>query len=270
MPERGITMVNLTRKESIVLHATFMFELPRLLFISVAAFLICNAASAEPDLSGIWMLEGRSAERELVLTDEGKRIQAAYDLLEDDPSLKCVPASISRVWANPNARIGIEQLAERVLISYEFYDLRRDIPLGDVSVMSDTPSTRNVDGQYFKEMGSSYARYEGDRLIIETRNHAVGYIRTSRGVPQSEHSVSTEEIWIDGENLKMTLTYVDETLFEIPFILDHTFVRTAETAVPLYECTDADYDWFQQISKRFADSEVHRDIQKPVCESRQN
>ena len=248
MPERGITMVILARTESIVLQATFMIELPRLLIISVAAFLICSAASAEPDLSGIWMLQGRSAERELVLTDEGKRIQAAYDLLEDDPSLRCVPASISRVWANPNVRIGIEQLAERVLISYEFFDLRRDVPLGDVSVMSDTPSTRNLDGQYFKEMGSSYAHYEGDRLIIETRNHAPGYIRTSRGVPQSEHTVTTEEIWIDDEQLNMRLTYVDETLFEIPFILDHTFARTADTEVPLYECTDADYDWFEKLN----------------------
>ena len=248
MPERSITMVILTRTNLKVLQAMIMFELPRLIIISVATFLICSAASAAPDLSGIWMLQGRSAERELVLTDEGKRVQAAYDLLEDDPSLKCVPASISRVWANPNVRIGIEQLAERVLISYEFYDLRRDVPLGDISVMSDTPSTRNLDGQYFKEMGSSYAHYEGDRLIIETRNHAPGYIRTSRGVPQSELSVSIEEIWIDGEQLKMTLTYVDETLFEIPFILDHTFGRTADTEVPLYECTDADYDWFEKLN----------------------
>jgi hypothetical protein len=218
------------------------------LLILTAAFFWVTTARAEPDLSGIWMLQGRSAERELVLTDEGKRIQAAYDLLEDDPSLKCVPASISRVWANPNVRIGIEQLAERVLISYEFFDLRRDIPLGDVTVMSDMPSTRNVDGQYFKEMGSSYARYEGDRLIIDTRNHAPGYIRTSRGLPQSEQTVTTEEIWIDDEQLKLTLTYVDETLFEIPFILDHTFVRTADTEVPLYECTDADYDWFEKLN----------------------
>ncbi len=218
------------------------------LLILTAAFLLITTARAEPDLSGIWMLQGRAAERELALTDEGTRIQAAYDLLEDDPSLKCVPASISRVWANPNVRIGIVQLAERVLISYEFFDLRRDIPLGDVSVISDTPSTRNLDGQYFKEMGSSYGRYEGDRLLIETRNHAPGYIRTSRGVPQSEQTVTTEEIWIDDEQLNITLTYVDETLFEIPFILDHTFARTADKEVPLYECTDADYDWFEKLN----------------------
>ena len=217
-----------------------------------AAFLLIPiaglAAESAPDLSGIWMLQGRASERELHLTDEGKRIQASYDLLEDDPSLQCVPASISRVWANPNVRIGIEQSAANILISYEFYDLRRDIPLGDASVMATTPSTRNVDGRYFQEMGSSFASYDGDRLIIETRNHSPGYIRTSRGVPQSVKSVATEEIWLDNGALRMTLTYVDETLFKTPFILDHRFVRTEDAEVPLYECTDADYDWFEKLN----------------------
>ena len=223
----------------------------RLRLLTAAFFLISAAglaAETEPDFSGIWMLKGRASEREFHLTDEGKRIQAAYDLLEDDPSLKCVPASISRVWANPNVRIGIEQSATNILISYEFFDLRRDIPLGDASVMAAKPSTRNVDGQYFQEMGSSFASYDGDRLVIETRNHAPGYIRTSRGVPQSVKSVTTEEIWLDDDTLRMTLTYVDKTLFNIPFILDHTFVRTEDREIPLYECTDADYDWFEKLN----------------------
>lgn len=194
------------------------------------------------------MLVGRAAEPELVMTAEARRIQAEYDLLNDDPSLQCVPASLSRVWANPNVRIGIEQLDDRVLVSYEFYDLRRDVPLGDAGVLPDRPSTRNVDGRYFREMGSSFARYEGDRLVIETRNHGPGYIRTSRGVPQSARSVATEELWRDGDSLKLTLTYVDETLFEVPFVLDHTFIRTDDKEVPLYECTDADYDWFEQLN----------------------
>ena len=221
-------------------------------FIPVSAFILLTLlsplATAEPDLTGIWMLQGRAAEGELVLTKQGRHIMTAYDLLEDDPSLKCVPASISRVWANPNVRIGIEQPAGRVHISYEFYDLRREIPLGDASALSAIPSTKNVSGRYFKEMGSSYGRYVGDRLIIETTNHAPGYIRTSRGVPQSEHTVATEALWLEGETLKLTLTYIDNTLFDVPFVLDHTFVKIDETSVPLYECTDADYDWFEKLN----------------------
>ena len=176
------------------------------------------------------------------------RIQSEYDLLVDDPSLYCVPASSSRVWANPNVRIAFDQTDERVLISYEFYDLRRDIPLGDESVMSDMPSTRNVDGTYFQEMGSSFAHYEGERLIIESRNHSAGYIRTSRGVPQSANTVAIEELWIEGDTLKLKQTYIDETLFAVPFVVTYPFKRIEGSEIPLYECTDANYDWFNELN----------------------
>ena len=105
----------------------------------VAALMISLAAYAEPDLSGIWMLDGRVTESEVRLTAAALKIQADYDLLSDDPSLYCEPASTSRVWANPNVRIAFDQSADRVLISYEFYDLRRDIPIGergDISMLS--------------------------------------------------------------------------------------------------------------------------------------
>ncbi len=217
---------------------------------AVVVVVMCLSAQvrAAPDLSGIWMLSGRAIEGELVMTDEALRIQGEYDLLVDDPSLYCEPASSSRVWANPNVRIAFDQAEDRVLISYEFYDLRRDIPLGDESSISAMPSTKNVDGTYFDKMGSSFAKYDGDRLIIETRNHSPGYIRTSRGVPQSVSTVTLEELWIEGDTLLLRQTYIDETLFEKPFVVDYTFKRTGETEMPLYECTDADYDWFEKLN----------------------
>lgn len=216
--------------------------------LSGMALLLSLAAHAEPDLSGIWMLAGRVTESEVQLTDEALRIQADYDLLSDDPSLYCVPASTSRVWANPNVRIAFDQSAERVLISYEFYDLRRHIPIGGPDELSASPSTRNVDGTFFSEMGSSFAWYEGESLLIETRNHSPGYIRTSRGIPQSEKTVTTEKLWIDDGVLHLTLTYFDETLFESPFVLEHRFEKLADTEMPLYNCTDADYDWFEKLN----------------------
>ncbi len=49
---------------------------------------------AEPDLTGVWVLEGRASERELVMTDNARQIQAEYDLLKDDPSLQFEPARL--------------------------------------------------------------------------------------------------------------------------------------------------------------------------------
>ena len=220
----------------------------RLTVFLVLVAAACSNAMAQPDFSGIWMLFGRAVEGELLMTPRALEIQSDYDLLSDDPSLYCVPASTSRVWANPNVRIAFEQDDEQVLISYEFYDLRRTVPLGDESVMPSEPSTVNVDGAAFPEMGSSFGRYEGDRLVIETKRHASGYIRTSRGVPQSESTTTIEKLWIEGDELRLRQTYEDATLFRKPFVVDYRFRRTGESDMPLYECTDADYDWFEQLN----------------------
>lgn len=203
---------------------------------------------AKPDLSGIWMLSGRALEGELVMTDKAQAIQEAYDLLVDDPSLACEPASISRVWANPNVRIEFEQSADRILINYEFYDLRREIPMGDSNVVANVPSTKNVDGTRFSKMGSSFARYANDRLIIETTNHSAGFIRTSRGIPQAAQTMAIEELWLESEVLHLSLTYIDDTLFETPFVLTHEFTQTGEKNLPLYDCTDANYAWFEKLN----------------------
>jgi hypothetical protein len=210
--------------------------------------LVCGMAAAEPDLSGIWVLEGRPTEHELVMTDKAKAIQADYDLLNDDPSLQCEPASLSRVWANPNSRFEIEQTNEQVRINYELFDLRRTIPIGDASVLTDMPSTKNLDGLYFQTMGSSFAWYEGDRLLVETRNYSPGYVWTSRGIPQSEKTKATEEFWLDGDTLKMTLTYEDSALFGVPFIIDLNFARVEGAEILPYNCEGADYDWFEKLN----------------------
>jgi len=148
--------------------------------ISIVSF--SSLATAAPDFAGVWMLNGPKSESEILLTEPGC-IQKEYNLFTDDPSFSCVPASAARVWANPNSGIKIDLSDKRVLISYELFDLRRNIALGDESVMSTLPSTLNLSGGAFQEMGSSFARVEGDRFVIESRNHALGSVRTSRGIP---------------------------------------------------------------------------------------
>ena len=213
-----------------------------------AALLSSSSLAAVPDLSGIWTLNGPGTESEILLTEEGLRLQSEYDLLVDDPSLFCVPASTSRIWANPGARILIQQSEEAVLISYELFDLRRDIPIGDESAMTDMPSTKNVDGTYFQEMGSSFARYVDERLIIESRNHSLGYIRTSRGIPQSTNTITIEVLRVEGDTLHLTHTYFDDTLYENPIVMDYFFRRADESEITLYECREANYDWFNELN----------------------
>ena len=213
--------------------------------ISLGAF---ATAIAQTDVSGTWMLNGPGTESEVLLTEEGKRLQGDYDLLVDDPSLYCTPASSSRIWANPGAPIKIEQTATSILISYELFDLRREIPLGDESTLTDQPSTQNLNGTFFGEMGSSFASYEGERLIIESRNHGYGYIRTSRGIPQVPGTIAIEVLEVEGDTLQITHTYIDETIFEKPLVLEYFFKRSDETELNVYDCTEANYNWFDELN----------------------
>ena len=218
------------------------------IFFTLGLLAVSISTLAQSTISGTWMLEGPGTESEIALTAEGKRIQSEYDLLSDDPSLYCTPASSSRIWANPNAPIKIEQTDGLVRISYELFDLRREIPVGDESELTSQPSTRNLNGDSFPEMGSSFARTEGDSLIIESRNHAYGYIRTSRGIPQSPITIAIEVLEVEGETLHITHTYIDESIFEKPLVLEYFFRRADGTELNNYNCTDANYDWFDELN----------------------
>ena len=204
--------------------------------------------NAIPDISGMWILTGPGNESPIRLTAKGLRIQHDYDLLVDDPSLSCTPASASRIWANPGSRILITQTQEHILISYELFDLRREIPIGDESDLSGLPSTRNTQGSYFSEMGSSFGRYDNDRLIIKSKNHSFGYIRTSRGIPQSETTEAIEELEIENNKLRVTHTYIDEELYKEPFVLSYFYKKIDKTEIVPYECTEANYDWFNELN----------------------
>jgi len=216
--------------------------------VGIISFGVFTSAVAQTEISGTWMLNGPGTESEILLSEEGKRLQDDYELLEDDPSLYCTPASSSRIWANPGAPIKIEQTEESILISYELFDLRREIPLGNESVLTDQPSTQNLSGTFFPEMGSSFASYEGERLIIESRNHAYGYIRTSRGIPQAPGTVAIEALEVEGDTLHVTHTYIDESIFEKPLVLEYFLRRADDVELNVYDCTEANYNWFDELN----------------------
>tara|TARA_B100001059_G_scaffold27486_1_gene22208 strand:+ start:4523 stop:5281 length:759 start_codon:yes stop_codon:yes gene_type:complete len=216
--------------------------------LAVTALLFNALVQGQTAISGVWLLSGPGTESEIRLTAAGEQIRSDYDLLEDDPSLYCTPASVSRIWANPNSRIKIEERQDSIAISYELFDLRRDIPISDESALTNQPSTSNLAGTYFPEMGSSFARYEAGKLIVESRNHAPGYIRTSRGIPQGANTVAIEELIVEDDILHITHTYRDNELYELPLVLEYFFRRIDAEDVDLYECTDANYDWFLELN----------------------
>ena len=43
-------------------------------------------------------------------------------------------------------------------------------------------------------------------------------------------------------------TYRDATLFEIPLVLEYFFRRADDMELAVYNCTDANYDWFDELN----------------------
>ena len=196
---------------------------------------------------GYWEFSARPVETELLLTEHALSLQNEYDLLEDDPSLKCVPASLGRVWSTPSLLLQIISSEDRIDINYRMFDLRRTIPLAG-SGLPHQVSTQNLDGDVFPEMGSSIAFPVGKSLVVYSDENAPGYVRTSVGIPQATTTVAVERFWLeDADTLKIELTYYDDALFEEPFSTTYTFERRDLDELGLYECMDADYDWFEQF-----------------------
>jgi len=194
---------------------------------------------AQHPVEGIWILDRIESETPAPLTVRGLAVQQHYDLLKDDPSLRCEPASLARVYGNPNTRTGIRSEDDKLLVDHELFDLRRVLqPVGSALV----PVTG------ISVFGSQSYELDGDRLRIHSSGHSAGYIRTGTGYPQGEGGSATETFWREGESLMLELVYQDPAMFEGEYRILHRLFATREKAVPAYDCTDADYDWFEQLN----------------------
>ena len=63
-------------------------------FISSVCLFFCGSVLSQTSISGVWLLNGPGTESAIQLTPLGEEIRTDYDLLVDDPSLSCTPASV--------------------------------------------------------------------------------------------------------------------------------------------------------------------------------
>lgn len=196
-----------------------------------------RALLAQHPVEGVWILDGIEVETPAPLTARGQVIQDAYDLLNDDPSLRCEAASLARVYGNPNTRTGIRLVDEALLVEHELFDIKRNIlPVGTAARME------------YPAFGTQVFEVDGERIRVQSTDHGAGYIRTGTGFPQGEGGSVTETFWRDGADLMVELVYTDPVLFDGEYRVLHRLQSTGEDSVPPYNCTDADYDWFEQLN----------------------
>lgn len=214
----------------------------RAVAVAVLALALTCASPAfaqRPDLSGNWILNGgKTIFGEWHLTDEGRRRFDAYDFRTDDPALKCIGASWTRVWLNPNVLVQITQAADHVRLRYEWMDLDRRVPLIDPA-MADPPRG-SMSGH--PALGRYAAWYDGSALVIETIDVAPGYVSTMEkwaGLPQSRRMRTIERLTRLGDALTIDITHVDPAMYRRPLVVTITYPRSKFELME-YNCSPDD------------------------------
>jgi hypothetical protein len=175
-----------------------------------------TAASSEvgaerTDIFGKWLLvqanRATSGPQPMIesLTPAGKAAVAAYDPFVDDPTFRCDPVAIRRVWFAPGTPLEISREGESVILRHEWMDVRRIVHLDQTE--------HPVEGLR-SSLGHSTGRFEGDTLVIETGNYSEGVLnqyvempgQPTRGLLHSDALTSVERLSFDQARQRLVVT----------------------------------------------------------------
>ncbi|MGH9258117.1 MAG: hypothetical protein ACRD3C_26445 [Vicinamibacterales bacterium] len=213
--------------------------------VAVGAAAAMSAQSRRAALDGVWILAGNPT-IELMLTPVGEAARARYDYLKDDPAMRCIPASFTRVMHTPSPPIEMRQQGDEVEINYEFMDVHRRVPIKPGLAAKDAPYTVKA----HPHLGRSVGRYNGDVLVIDTVDQGAGILDTlgAPGLVQSDQ-MRTEERFIpngNGNRMTVVVTHHDAVYYAKPLIVTFSYQRLPGGEILPWDCTPekASYDAF--------------------------
>jgi hypothetical protein len=201
------------------------------------------AAAARRDITGTWLLApmpGRSTSGPQsmmqFLTDAGKAAVARYNPFKDDPTFRCDPVAVRRVWGAPGTPLSITREKDRVILRHEWMDVQRIVHLD----LREHPK-----GGKRTSLGHSIGRFEGDTLVIETGNYSAGVLnqyveepgQPTRGLLHSAALTSVERLRFDAARQRLVV--------EIRLKDPEFFTREFEPAILEYEPSDLKIEPFR-------------------------
>jgi hypothetical protein len=208
-----------------------------------------DPALSRHDIYGTWMLvpANRSTSGPQPMTDflttAGTAAIASYDPFVDDPTYRCDPVAIRRVWFAPGTPLSISREADRVILKHEWMDVERIVHLNMRAHPEDGPRS---------SLGHSIGHFEGDTLVVETANYAAGVLSQyverpglpTIGLLHSDDLTSVEKIRFDdaAERLEVTIELDDPVYFTKTF--EPAVARYAPSAVEIqpFGCRPEDAD----------------------------
>ena len=204
---------------------------------------LLSAQGKRAELDGVWILSG-TAKIEMSLTPAGEAARARYNYLKDDPDMRCIPATFTRVMHTPSPPIEVRQHGNEVEINYEFMDVHRRVPLKPGLAAKDAPYTVKK----YPHLGRSVGRYEGDVLVIETVGHRAGILDTlgAPGLVQSNQMRTEERFIPNGNRMTVIVTHDDPVYYAKPLVVTYSYLKLPDGKIEPWGCTPekASYDRF--------------------------
>ncbi len=174
---------------------------------------------------------GEPNRRAAILSDAGRRALEAYDPVTDDPSLRCSPISIARLWGH-GSPMEIREEEDLVLIRHEFMDTRRTVHLD----RNEHPQDLTHSG-----LGHSIGWYEGSTLVIDTVGFEAGVLYQFPGLPHSNQLHTVERLTASEDGQVMEVSWVaDDPEYFTDVVTG--FNRRGVTTDPIeeYDCVHPD------------------------------
>ncbi len=197
------------------------------------------------DIFGTWLLaplrnRSTSGPQPMMqfLTPAGEKAVAAYDPFKDDPTFRCDPVAIRRVWGAPGTPLEIVHDGNDVVLHHEWMDVRRVIHMN----MKDHPKNGAR-----SSLGHSIGHMDGDTLVVETANYSAGvlnqYVETAgqptKGLLHSAALTSVERLHLDadGQRLVVEIDLTDPEFFKQTFARSTSEYAPSDLKIEPFNCS---------------------------------
>jgi len=203
------------------------------------------ALPAREDIFGTWLLapipnRSTSGPQPMIqsLTPAGEKAVAAYDPFKDDPTFRCDPVAIRRVWGSPGTPLEIVRDGNDVVLHHEWMDVRRVIHMNMKEHPKNGPRS---------SLGHSIGHMEGDTLVIETANYSAGVLnqyveqpgQPTKGLLHSAALTSVERLSLDAtrQRLVVEIDLADPEFFKQPFPRSRNEYAASALKIEPFNCS---------------------------------
>jgi len=197
------------------------------------------------DIFGTWLLapianRSTSGPQPMIqlLTPAGEKAVAAYDPFRDDPTFRCDPVAIRRVWGAPGTPLEIVHDGSDVVLHHEWMDVRRVVHMNMKTHPKDARGS---------SLGHSIGRWEGDTLVIETANYSAGVLnqyveqpgQPTKGLLHSAALTSVERLHLDSTHRRLVvdIDLLDPEFFKQPFPRGTLEYAVSDLKIEPFKCS---------------------------------